>query len=418
MTDSKGVDLVLFDDAVAQRWLPFALTRPAGELLLGALTFRERLEQYLALTCVAHIVSPWLQGFLEPGAPPARDAASLSREQGRLFLSSRVLPGTPAPFRPPAHSAHVLLNDRVVGYYAAPGQPAPPADFFLDPDDTAVMADDTIELAGDCVEKVWDLVLRNAEQLVVDYGAAGNPAPGARLPAGVAAIGFQESLLRCDPDVTFEPDVVLDFTGGPIWISAGCTVRAFTRLEGPAFVGRKTTLLGGCYSGITVGPVCRVHGEMEEAVVLGYSNKAHDGFLGHAYLGRWVNLGALTTNSDLKNNYGPVRLTFPDGTVDTGTLKLGCLIGDHVKTGIGTMLGTGTVVGAGSNLFGPSLPPHYVPPFSWGGDGDLQEYDIERFLRTAATVMGRRGLQLTDAQAATLREAWEQSRPERTGQVP
>jgi UDP-N-acetylglucosamine diphosphorylase/glucosamine-1-phosphate N-acetyltransferase len=195
-----------------------------------------------------------------------------------------------------------------------------------------------------------------------------------------------------------------------VWLEDGATVRAFSRIQGPAFIGRDSTLLGGAFSALSIGPVCKVHGEMEETVVLGYSNKAHDGFLGHAYLGRWVNLGALTTNSDLKNNYGTIRMWTPEGEVDTGLVKMGCLLGDHVKTGIGVMVNTGTIVGAGCNLFGAVQPPKHVPPFKWGSGGELVDHEIEKFLDTAKTVMGRRGITLSDAQAGLLRRAWSRSR--------
>ena len=140
------------------------------------------------------------------------------------------------------------------------------------------------------------------------------------------------------------------------------------------FSGRNSIILGGVLSEVSIGPVCKVRGEVECSLILGYSNKGHDGFLGHAYLGRWVNLGAFTTNSDLKNSYGQVRVGGASGPVDTGLMKVGCFLGDHVKTGIGTFLNTGTVIGTGSNVFGGAMPPTYVPPFSWGSGHRLDEY--------------------------------------------
>jgi UDP-N-acetylglucosamine diphosphorylase/glucosamine-1-phosphate N-acetyltransferase len=154
---------------------------------------------------------------------------------------------------------------------------------------------------------------------------------------------------------------------------------------------------------------------VESSVILGYSNKAHDGFLGHAYVGRWVNLGALTTNSDLKNNYGPVRVGGPQGPVDTGLTKVGAFLGDHVKTGIGTLLNTGTVVGAGSNIFGGLMPPLFVPPFSWGRGHELTEYRLDKFLDVARRAMARRDLELDQAAETVLRRAWEATRTMRTG---
>src|SRR5206468_12682227 len=151
-------------------------------------------------------------------------------------------------------------------------------------------------------------------------------------------------------------------------------------------------------------------GEFAESVCLGWVNKAHDGHIGHAYLGAWVNLGAETTNSDLKNNYGTVRLWTPAGERDTGEVKLGCFLGDHVKTGIGLLLNTGTVIGAGSNIYGSAMPPRYVPPFSWGTGDDLSAYRQDRFLEVAERAMARRKVTLGEGARAQLHAAWSRGR--------
>jgi hypothetical protein len=153
---------------------------------------------------------------------------------------------------------------------------------------------------------------------------------------------------------------------------------------------------------VAAGPYTYLRGEVEETAVLGYSNKAHDGFLGHSLLGRWVNLGALTTNSDLKNNYGPIRIGSRNGLGETGMLKLGCFLGDHTKTAIGTMLNTGTVVGPGANVFGDAMPPKWVPPFAWGTGESRARYRKEDFLETALQVMRRRDVEPRDATARWL----------------
>jgi hypothetical protein len=148
--------------------------------------------------------------------------------------------------------------------------------------------------------------------------------------------------------------------------------------------------------------------------MLGFVNKAHDGYIGHALLGPWVNLGAFTTNSDLKNTYGSVRVWTPDGDVDTGLLKVGCFLGDHVKTGIGTMLTTGTVLGAGSNVFGDAMPPRAVPPFSWGEGEQLVQHELDKFLATAERAMARRGQTLTPGVRRVLQTAWHQTAGQRS----
>jgi UDP-N-acetylglucosamine diphosphorylase / glucose-1-phosphate thymidylyltransferase / UDP-N-acetylgalactosamine diphosphorylase / glucosamine-1-phosphate N-acetyltransferase / galactosamine-1-phosphate N-acetyltransferase len=202
----------------------------------------------------------------------------------------------------------------------------------------------------------------------------------------------------------------LDTSHGPIWIDDGATIRSFTRLAGPSYIGRRSVVLGGTVAAVSIGPVCKVHGELAESVCLGYTNKQHDGHIGHAYLGRWVNLGAETTNSDLKNNYGAIRIWTPQGEMDTGEIKLGCLLGDHVKTGIGLLLNTGTVVGAGSNLFGAAMPPKYVPPFSWGSGDELTAFRSDKFLQVAERAMGRRGVELGDGMRRVLLSAVAKAR--------
>lgn len=148
-----------------------------------------------------------------------------------------------------------------------------------------------------------------------------------------------------------------------------------------------------------------VRGEISETIVIGNANKAHDGFVGHSVLGRWVNLGAGTTTSNLKNTYGAVALATPDGLRSTGQIKLGSFFGDHVKTGIGLRLTTGTVIGAGSSLHGAAMPPKDVPPFSWGEGAALDCYDLDRFLKTAERAMGRRGVTLGERTRRQLAKA-------------
>jgi UDP-N-acetylglucosamine diphosphorylase / glucose-1-phosphate thymidylyltransferase / UDP-N-acetylgalactosamine diphosphorylase / glucosamine-1-phosphate N-acetyltransferase / galactosamine-1-phosphate N-acetyltransferase len=397
--------LYLFDDSVARSWQPFTLTRPAGELLLGAFTARARAESMFRLPCAGHIAAPHLRGFQEPGAPPVVAHGDVATDRDRIFLSSRVIPDWGQAPDLPRHAAPIRTAGQVVGWHAPAGSPGPDPGWFSAPEAGDGVA---VELPGRVLDRVWALVALNAEQIRKDFAAAGvGSADQAR---DFHCIGYQPGMLRTGSKVTIEAGAVLDFSHGPIWLEDGVTVRAFTRLAGPAWVGPGSTLLGGSFTAVSIGPVCKVHGEVEETVVLGYSNKAHDGFLGHAYLGRWVNLGAMTTNSDLKNNYGTIRIWTPEGDVDTGLTKLGCLLGDHVKTGIGSLLNTGTVVGAGSNLFGSEMPPKHVPPFSWGSGSELVAFDRDRFLALAQTVMKRRDLELPDGMRAMLSRAWDAGR--------
>jgi len=160
--------------------------------------------------------------------------------------------------------------------------------------------------------------------------------------------------------------------------------------------------------------VCKVGGEVEGSIIHAYSNKQHDGFLGHAYLAMWVNLGADTNNSDLKNNYGSVRVYINGKEVDSGSMFVGLTMGDHSKSGINTMFNTGTVVGVSSNVFGAGFPPKYVPSFSWGGAEGMVTYDIDKGLEVAKRVMGRRKMQLSQAEEKVLREVFAMTKQERS----
>jgi UDP-N-acetylglucosamine diphosphorylase/glucosamine-1-phosphate N-acetyltransferase len=414
--------LILFDDAIARGWEPFALTRPAGELLFGTMTLRERAERVFGTPCAFHLSADHLRGFEEEGAPPVATLDAADRDVDRIFFLSRAVPelGTGLDRASDAmadgdagapgisESGPIVIQDRVVGWVARAGDPAPTPDQLLDP--AASDPGNGARLPGRVLRNVWDLIGGNDEQIAADVEALHADARQPDLPAGVHCWGDHPVVL--EDDVALEPGCALDASAGPIWLARGVTVRAFTRLAGPAYIGRDTQLLGGSIESISTGPVCKLRGELSVTVCLGYTNKQHDGHMGHAYLGRWVNLGAETTNSDLKNNYGTIRMWTPAGDTDTGEMKLGCLLGDHVKTGIGLLLNTGTVVGAGSNLYGAAMPPKFVPPFSWGTGEELIEYRLEKFLEVAEVAMGRRGVTLSEDGRKQLSAAWERGRAE------
>lgn len=204
---------------------------------------------------------------------------------------------------------------------------------------------------------------------------------------------------------SIKPGAVLDASGGAIIVGNNVEVMANAVVVGPCFIGDNSKIKIGAkiYEKTSIGPWCKVGGEVEGSIMLGFSNKQHDGFLGHSYLGEWVNLGADTNTSDLKNNYGQVRVTFPWGQVNSGTMFLGSLIGDHSKTGINTMLNTGTVIGVGANVFGGGFPPKLIPSFTWGGSDGFIEYDRDRAIQTARTVMLRRKVAMSDAEEVLLR---------------
>ncbi len=210
--------------------------------------------------------------------------------------------------------------------------------------------------------------------------------------------------------------VILDTTNGPIFFDEYAAIHPMTHIEGPCYVGKHSEIFGGnIRSGCSIGPVCRVHGEIENSIFHGYANKHHDGFLGHAYLGEWVNLGAFTTNSDLKNDYTTVKVFVKGEQIDSEDIKVGCFIGDHTKTAINTIINTGAVIGVMSNLVSTGkLIPKFVPSFCWYLNEKVTKgYGLAHSIETAARAMQRRNIILTPEERQMFETVYEQTKEER-----
>lgn len=393
------IHLYMFDDRTARRWAPFTLTRPVGELLYGCMKLRHRAEAVFGQPVDGYVSRGALLGFDEPGAGRTVALVEIPAAGTRILLSSRAVldfQDLPALERP----ARLMVQGAVAGWVVPEGQPLPSELYVRDPGAGPWDGDD-VELQGRFLERPWHLMESNARRVAHDVVHLW---PDGDRPEGVHRVG--DGVLSVAPGATVEPGVVVDTRGGPVRLDKDAYVRSPARLVGPLYVGPGTVILGGEVGSSSIGPQCRVRGEVSDTVIMGFSNKAHDGHLGHAVVGRWVNLGADTSNSDLKNNYSTVKVWTLEGVEDTGLLKVGCFVGDHVKTGIGTLINTGTVIGAGSNVFGGAMPPVVVPPFSWGTAVDLRDYRMDKFLATARRSMERRGQELTPGMRRLLEEAW------------
>ncbi len=361
------------------RWEPFSGARPVAELRAGAWRIRERWEQATGLT-TREIIGSRVAGFVDVDAPPVLAPGSLDGDQILLAASDFVPASDPILLTP--STTRLMCNGRA----AARVVQGPGAAPSLESD-----AGETLEIGGLWLGGSHGLLDALDAFLADDCLRAGHSAPP---PSGAVIIG-DASLVRAAAG-TLEPGVVFDVRQGAVVVSPGAEVRSGARLEGPCWIGGGARVVGGFVRRSCIGPRCVVRGEVSNSVFLGYSNKAHEGFVGHSVLGHWVNLGALTTTSNLKNTYGTVRLDTPRGAFETGRQFLGSLIGDHAKTAIGTMLGTGTVVGAGANVFGDARPPRWIPPFAWGSSpGERMSRD--GFLTVARRVLPRREVEVTPA---------------------
>ncbi len=413
--------LCLVEDSAVVGLEPLTLTRPAFDLRLGGSTLGKKIARAVGVgpgpARRAVVVRPYLAAIQAQRDPQTvvNDRDWLAKAPV-IVANSRWVP--PADFELPAHGSPWLgMCD---------GQPAlamvdPELASGLSPNGVDGWFDEIssrvgrIDLGGEWIARPWDLVAKNAEHLVRDFLADPRLGVTNRQLATAALVGPSDRL-SIHESARIDPYTVFDTTSGPITIGAGVIVQPFTRIEGPCSIGRDTQLFrANLRGGVTLGPNCRIGGEVEAAIVHGHSNKYHEGFLGHAYVGEWVNLGAITSNSDLRNDYGEVFVPLGGDPVGTGQAKVGCFLGDHTRTGLGSMLNTGTAVGVMCNILpaGPLLPKH-VPSFSAVMYGQVAPgFPLEQMFDTARIVMGRRGQTFTEAEEHLYRDLYEQTRLER-----
>jgi len=383
-----SLPLVLVDPAApGPEWTPFAGARPFAHLRAGAHLVWERWADATGASNVS-IVAEHAARFADAGSCPLRSRPVVGPA---LVARSTWLPL--GPIRVPADVSGIVDRERPVAWVVSAGEPW---------NGPRALTGKTIDARGLELGGTVDLVGALDHLLVGDCAALAET-PGDGVPDGAAVLGDPAMVVIREAAV--EPYVVFDVRNGPIVIEPGAVIRAGARLEGPLYVGPGTFVLGGALRHSAIGPHCRVHGEVAHSVFIGYANKSHDGFLGHSVLGHWVNLGAGTITSNLKNTYGEIRLALPTGSLPTGRSNVGTLFGDHVKTAIGTMLPTGTVLGTGANIVGGPVP-RYVAPFAWGGR-DQNRLDRAGFLRVAARVLPRRGVELTPEIAASLEATYD-----------
>ncbi len=413
--------LCLVEDPGASDLEPLSLTRPVFDLLLGSSSLGRKITHAFRLgpesPRLGVVVRPHLEDVWRLRAPrlAINDRGWLARGPV-LVVNGRWVP--PADFEPPTGRGPWLGR--------CEGQPAcalvgPEQAVALEPNGVGVWFDELAvklrgrELGGEWIRRPWDLVAKNADHLVRDFAAEVEVGLSHRHPTTVALVGPADRLF-IDETARIDPYTVFDTTNGPITVAAGAVVQPFTRVEGPSYIGRETHLFrANLRGGVTLGPHCRIGGEIEQSIVHGYSNKYHEGFLGHAYVGEWVNLGAITSNSDLRNDYGEVSVPLGGDPVATGLTKVGCFLGDHTRTGMGCMLNTGTAVGVMCNLLpaGPLLPKH-VPSFAVVRYGRVApNIPLEQLFVTARIVAGRRGHTFSAVEERLFADLYEQTRLER-----
>ncbi len=411
------MEICIFEDNKAGNLAPLSLARPVYDLVCGMTMLRKKIERMFEGTRISLHTRPYLHDYVTLRSPKCI-VNKVGSSDACVFINGRVV--LPVNFKKlvkldTPEDIVFTCKDQIVG--------AKVSGKNLDFIKTKISDVLTLEtFAGIHAEEIdvqfyeypWDFIRYHSGEMYRDYSqlfaGISNKRIRAEIGAGVHLVNEKDIFI--DEGAIIKPGVVIDASSGPIVIGKNTVVESNAVIQGPVYIGKSSRVrpLSVIYDNTSIGNVCKVGGEVEFSIIQSYSNKQHQGFLGHAYLGSWVNIGADTNCSDLKNNYSTVRAQTATQEVDTGLQFLGIIMGDHCKTGINTMLNTGTVVGFSSNVFGAEFPPKYIPSFAWGKDAT---YNVSLSVTTAKKVMLRRNQMMHDCEDKLFKHIFEITKSER-----
>ena len=400
--------LVIVEDHRYDNLYPLTYMRPVFELRCGATSLAEKIQHAAGADSVAYFVRDWLRdSYAAKTNAPVNDMGQL--EGDVLFVNGRLLVDEKCDLASIGPDEVLKTDNTIVAARITADTLAAARADTLEATFEALQPKVKIrEVDTNIIDYPWLLIYHNERMIESDFRRLYKPGVHAEVHRLSCIEG--EANVYVAPTAKIHPMVVIDATDGPVIIEDGVIISPHTRVDGPSYIGPQCRLVGGkIREGCSFGPVCRVGGEVECTIIQGYSNKYHDGFLGHSYVCEWVNLGALTTNSDLKNDYSSVSVYYKGQLRDTGEQLLGSMIGDHTKTSIGTILNTGSVIGMMSNLvFSGNLMPKYVPSFCWMlNDRPTKGLGLRRMIETARASMARRGVELSETDEKLIRRVHE-----------
>jgi len=366
--------LIIYEDNF-ENFYPLINFYPQYYLRIGMKTIAENIVSYFPQAKIYY---------------SARDVFNLKKRQPTrptIYLSSRFL--MTKKFVITQKETKLSIKSDIIGFIK--NNPPFPND-LKQIKKTVKTIKKTQKVSGSVLNHTWDLIKYNEIMLFHHFKINKEKS---RTFKNFNIIGNKKNLFVAKNAIIHNM-VSIDLTDGPVYIDKNAVIRPFSTIIGPSYIGKGTIIDQAKIVKSVIGPQCRIGGEVESCIFQGYANKHHEGFIGHSFVGEWVNIGALTTNSDLKNNYGPIRIKIGKKTFDTGMIKLGCFIGDHTKTGIGTLIPTGAVIGSFVNFFGGGMMPQYVPSFKWLTTKKMVKYDLKKAIATAKIVMMRRNISMTE----------------------
>jgi len=391
--------VVIFEDPSYKNLFPLVYWRGVFQLRCGQTELLTKILDQLRVAEPILFVRSELAQVVEDQTPFSVNPTLKNDEEDLLLVNGRWLANCPLPELPLntyLRQGNTVVAARIPGNRAALFSPnslvQPDMLLSLLTDCRAIAAMDQIVM----INYPWDLIQHNKDEIIrecQDDSKMGKIYPGVHL--------LDEKNIHIGAGTSIKPGTVLDAEEGPIWIDEQVRILPNVVIQGPCYIGPKCLIQSSAHirEGSSLGPVCKVGGEVEDSIIQGYSNKQHYGFLGHAYLGEWINCGAGVTNSDLKNTYGVIKVSLDGFTqIDTGQIFVGLFVGDHSKVGINVCFPSGAVVGTASSVITSNYAPKFVPSFAWLTDKGREEYDAEEAMKVASRSMGRRKIGMTDAQ--------------------
>ena len=397
---------ILFEDDSRHDLLPLTFTRPVCDLRVGALKISEKWAYHLGET-----PGLWAYHYLAPRFK------SFAPQQDTLWINGKFLPqaGYVRDLKEACQPGQALLapSGEILAFRCAP-EALDDTDGIIGAQDLALSNLDSQTYTGELPPAIrfpWDIYRLNGAAIRSDFEWLSRNRPQGELKDAHSIVYGRENVF-VEPGVKIRA-AILNAEDGPIYIGEGADIQEGAILHGThAICGHATINMGAKLRGdSTIGPWCKVGGEVSNSVLHSYSNKGHDGFLGNSVLGQWCNLGADTNTSNLKNNYAEVRVWNyrKRSFIKTGQMFCGLIMGDHSKAGINTMFNTGTVVGVSANIFGSGYPRNFIPSFSWGGAGGMSTFALDKAYEVAQVVMERRKLSLDQHEKDILKHIFDLS---------
>ncbi len=388
--------ICVFEDNSYQNFLPLAYNRPVYELRCGIYSFLERIVLQYPDTEINLFCRKYLERLVAENYPYSVNEIK-SSNNGCLFINGRLLMSTPIST---TGGEEIGINDDNIVYarllrkncLSITPEKLTDKDFICE----LKKKFNVKKVDAGLIQYPWDLISINKEQITSDFttyikseSIRGNVYEGVHF--------IMDHQIFIGKNTKIKPGSVLDAENGPIYIGNDVQISPNSVIEGPAFIDDNVVIkaLSRIHAGSNIGKVCKVGGEISNTIIQNYTNKQHDGFLGDSYIGSWVNLGAGTVNSNLTNLYGPIKVQLFDKIVDTGQIFLGMIMGDHTKTAINTRFTTGSIIGFACNILLTSIPPKFIPSFSWYSDNVARAYDVSRELHVAKRMMARRNKKMT-----------------------